>query len=333
MDYMSRRQMIGTSLAGAAALSVGMQSFVTAEAKANAFRKPQRVLDTHQHLWDLEKVKLPWLESAPDVLRKKYWLDEYREASKGYQVETLYMEVDVAEEQLDQEAEIISELGRDKKNRMLGAILGSRPASEGFEKYVDRQLDRGVVKGFRQVLHGGGTPAGFCLSPEFVRGMKILGERNLSFDLCMRPKELRDGYQLAKQCPGTRFVVDHCGNADPKAFGRLANEKLNPAHDANDWRVAMKQLASLPNVICKISGIVASAPEGWTDEDLAPIVNHCLDSFGPDRVVFGGDWPVCLLGAPLLNWMDALTKIVSVRPQKEQDQLWYENAAKFFSVG
>ncbi|MGV2335869.1 MAG UNVERIFIED_CONTAM: amidohydrolase family protein [Planctomycetaceae bacterium] len=136
--------------------------------------------------------------------------------------------------------------------------------------------------------------------------MKLLGELNLSFDLCMRPTELADGLKLAKLCPETRFVLDHCGNAAPAAFLPEAQRGGKPAaHDPKSWRNDIKALADCPNVICKISGVIASAPQGVPfTESLGPIVNHCLDTFGPDRVVFGGDWPVCLLGGSYKDWLD-----------------------------
>jgi len=330
MSRLNRREFapVATALAAASVLAIQNADPLAA---STSFSRPLRILDTHQHLWDLDKLKLPWLEGAPGILKKKYWLEEYREATKGFEVDTLYMEVDVAEDMLDKEAEIIADLSRDQKNKMLGAILGGRPASKDFEAYVDRQIERGAVKGIRQVLHGG-TPKGFCLESSFVKGIKVLGDRGLSFDLCMRPTELRDGYQLAKLSPETRFVIDHCGNADPKAFERFAKAGLKADHDANDWRVSMKQLSTLPNVICKISGIVARAPEGWNDQDLAPIVDYCLDTFGPNRVIFGGDWPVCLLGSPLNAWIESLARIVAKRSEKEQDQLWHDNAIAFFGI-
>lgn len=333
MKRSNRRSFLKSTTAVSAALALHTTSVLSESANAShpAPRKPVKILDTHQHLWDLDKLKLPWLEGAPDILRKKYWLEDYREATKGFEVDTLYMEVDVAESMLDKEGEIISALSRATENRMLGAILGGRPAAEDFPAYVDKQIDRGAVKGIRQVLHAG-TPAGYCLEAAFVRGVKALGERGLTFDLCMRPTELGDGFKLAKQCPETRFIVDHCGNADPKAFGRFAEAGLKADHDANAWRVSMKQLSTLPNVVCKISGIVARAPERWNDDDLAPIVNHCLECFGPNRVIFGGDWPVCLLGSPLAAWIESLTRIVSNRPLQEQQQLWYDNAAALFGL-
>src|SRR5207247_2541533 len=91
-------------------------------------------------------------------------------------------------------------------------VISGRPASDGFAKYLApyRRLD--LVKGVRQVLHGESTPAGYCLAPEFVRGVRLLGEWGKSFDLCMRPGELLDAAKLIDQCPDTRFILDHCGN-------------------------------------------------------------------------------------------------------------------------
>jgi predicted TIM-barrel fold metal-dependent hydrolase len=94
----------------------------------------------------------------------------------------------------------------------------------------------------------------------------------------------------------------------------------------------MDALARRPNLICKISGIVARAPEKWGPEHLAPIVNHCLDAFGPDRVVFGGDWPVCLVRCPLMQWVDALEQITASRPAVDRRKLWSENARKYYAL-
>ncbi|HUP78258.1 MAG TPA: amidohydrolase family protein, partial [Pirellula sp.] len=92
------------------------------------------------------------------------------------------------------------------------------------------------------------------------------------------------------------------------------------------------KLAKRPNVICKISGVIASLPKVGDANDLAPIVNFCLDSFGPDRVVFGSDWPVCLLGAPLKTWVSMLTQIISSRSNADQQKLWAGNAIRHYEL-
>jgi L-fuconolactonase len=321
----TRRSFLAQSagLAGAWALAPG-------NCRAEEDSRLPMIVDTHQHLWDLSRFKLPWLDGAPEVLRRNYRTQEYLAATRGLQIQAVYMEVDVDPAQHDLEVEHVAELSRSEEHPTIAAVVGGRPASPDFAQYLARLKKHPEVKGVRQVLHGESTPPGYCLQKEFVRGIQQLGENGLSFDLCMRPGELLDGLRLAEQCSQTRFVVDHCGNADPQAFAKNAN---SPTHNPAAWRRAIDALADRPNTICKISGIIARAPQGWTAADLAPVVNHCLDGFGPDRVVFGSDWPVCLLGATLRQWVDALNEIIADRPAEAQQKLWRHNAVKQYALG
>src|ERR1051325_4290128 len=214
------------------------------------------IVDTHQHLWDLKRFRLPWL-SGGGPLAKDHMPDDYlREASGLNVVKTVYMEVDVAPEQHVAEAEYVLELCQQPDYPMIGATIGGRPAEAGFAAYIARFEGNRYIKGVRQVLHGG-TPPGFCLSPEFVQGIRLLGDKGLHFDLCLRSAEISDGAKLAELCPDTRFVLDHCGNENVQAT------------DHSAWKRDISAIAERPNVICKISGIVASAkPNAWTAEDL-----------------------------------------------------------------
>lgn len=288
------------------------------------------IIDTHQHLWDLKRLTLPWLGGAPAVLKQSYRPEEYAAATAGLNVRTVYMEVDVAETDHAAEADYVVQLSKER-SPMLAAVIGGRPASPQFAEYVRRYAASGVVRGVRQVLHNDDVPRGICLADAFVRGCRVLGEHQWSFDLCMRPTELVDGAKLASLCPNTRFIVDHCGNADPKAFRKVKGDE-KPWHEVDPWKRDMDRLAAEPNVICKISGIMARAPKGWTADDLAPIVNHCLDTFGPQRVVFGGDWPVCLLGGKLTDWVEALTSIIAARPEADRRALWSDNAKRYYRL-
>jgi len=303
---------------------------------ASTQKQPARlpIIDTHQHLWDLTRFKLPWLQDAPEILRRNYRTAEYLQATRGLNLQSaIYMEVDVDPKQHRAEAEYVVGLGQNKDNPTRAAVIGGRPAAADFPDYIKRILKHGrFIKGIRQVLHSPTTKAGFCLQPDFVRGIRHLGEHRLAFDLCMRPTELGDGIRLSELCPDTRFILDHCGNADPSAFRRKPAGNVKPTHQADPWRRDLERFAKRPNVICKISGIVARAAKGWTAADLAPIVNHCLDVFGPDRVIFGGDWPVCLLGASFAQWVDALRQIVASRPVADQRKLWAENASRFYDL-
>ena len=292
---------------------------------------PPLIIDTHQHLWDRSKLKLPWLADAPEVLRANYGVEDYRREVAHPNVRTVYMEVDVAAEDLPKEAAAIEALCQQSASQTCGAVIGGRPDDAGFRDYLQPYLKSGRVKGVRRVLHGPTTPQGYCLRDEFVQGVRLLGRLGLSFDLCMRPTEIKDAQRLTELCPETRFILDHCGNGDVNAFHPRPNGP-EPSHTADDWKRDMEAIAQRPNVDCKISGIIARAAKDWTDADLAPIVNHCLDSFGPERVVFGGDWPVCLLGAPLSKWIAALTRMIAQRPAMDQIKLWSKNAQRVYRL-
>ena len=172
------------------------------------------------------------------------------------------------------------------------------------------------------MLHGADTPPGHCLEKRFIDDIRLLGKAGLSFDLCMRPTDLGDAAKLIDACPGTSFILDHCGNANVRA------------KDLAGWKAEIGRIAGRKNVVCKVSGIVASAAPGpWSADDLAPIVNHVLDEFGPDRVVFGGDWPVCTLAATLRQWANALQAIVANRPHGDQKKLFHDNAMRVYRLG
>jgi predicted TIM-barrel fold metal-dependent hydrolase len=279
------------------------------------------IVDTHQHLWDLGKFKLPWIERG-SPLAKSYTMKDYLAATKGLNVvKAVYMEVDVAPEQQLAEAEYVTALCKSGKTPTVAAVISGRPASADFKKYVTRFKDSPHIKGLRQVLHNKWTPAKYGLQSAFVKGIQLLGELGLSFDLCMRPAELLDAKKLVETCPDTRFILDHCGNANVQA------------RDHTQWRKDMAQIAKCKNLVCKVSGIVASAKKGkWDADDLAPLINHTLDVFGPDRVMFGGDWPVCMLAATYKRWVTALKAIVQQRKISEQKKLFHDNAVRFYGL-
>jgi L-fuconolactonase len=334
---MNRRQFLGQSAAAATAIatSTGRLSLALAQKEQTVNVSDLPIIDCHQHLWDLEKLKLPWITPGT-LLGRSYVMKDYLAAIEGTGIKhAVYMEVDVEASQKQKEAEHLIEICKGGAAPTIAAVVGGRPGTESFAAYAQQFQGSPYVKGIRQVLHGGSTPAGYCLQDNFVRDMRLLGELRLSFDLCLRPKELADGATLAAQCPETRFIVDHCGNADPEAFLQGSDPRAKDAmvdHDADGWRRAMEQLAAQKNVICKISGIVARVPKQWSAADLAPIVNHCLDAFGPSRVIFGSDWPVCLNGAPLKEWVAALRQIIATRPAALQRALLWENAARFYGL-
>ncbi|MBX9584385.1 MAG: amidohydrolase family protein [Gemmataceae bacterium] len=313
------------------------RDFLAATAAAAALpatARPERpamlpIVDTHQHLWDLTKFKLNWLEPdapAGKILGHSFTPTEYAEETKGLNVvKAVYMEVDVVPEQQQAEADYVIGLCESGKTPTCAAVVSGRPNSDGFEKYAKQFKGHKYVKGIRQVLHVKETTPDYYLDPKFVKGIQLLGELGLSFDLCVRPAELPEHAKLVDRCPNTRFILDHCGNGDLKH---------TPA-ERERWKRDMAEIAKRKNVVGKVSGFIASAlARGkWTLDDLAPVINHTLDVFGPDRVMFGGDWPVCLLGVEkYADWATALQAVVAGRPEDQQKKLFHDNAVRFYGL-
>jgi L-fuconolactonase len=295
------------------------------------------IIDTHQHLWDLTKFNLAWVAGA-EPLNRSFVMQDYLEATyKTKVVKTIYMEVDVPPRQRSNEAEYVFDLCQRDDNPMVGAVISGNVAASSFKEYLERFSDTGYLKGVRFLLHGASTPAGHCLEPAFIKGVQLLGRMGLSFDVCIRPAELADAVKLAEACPDTRLILDHCGNAHPKIVDGTVNPaahvKTDPFwHTAQQWKDGISALAEQENVVCKISGIVARAPEDWTALDLAPTIYYCLVAFGPDRVIFGGDWPVCTLRSSFQEWASALREIIRSRPEADQRKLLSENAERLYSL-
>lgn len=324
---MQRREFLTRSTLASATVLAGTQAIHAAPSA-----DPLPIIDTHQHLWDLKEFQPPWLTGANAKITSKHDMQDYlSDTAELNVVKAVYMEVDVAEKDQNAEADFILKIIRAKNSPTVAAVISGRPGSAGFGEYMKRFRDESAIKGVRQVLHAESAKPGLCLTEQFVKSVQLLGAMGKSFDLCMRPTELEDGAKLVAQCPDTRFIVDHCGNGDPHAWGRGDN-KTKPSHTVDQWKRDMAKLASYPRVVCKISGIVARMPEGWQPDDLAPAINYCLDTFGPDRVMFAGDWPVCKMGASFAQWVKGLKQIVSSRPAAEQKKLFHDNAVAFYSI-
>jgi L-fuconolactonase len=314
----------------------GIACCKTAAAGADAGLAELPIVDTHEHLWDPNRLRPPWMKPG-DPLCRSYTPKDYQEASAGLNiVESVYMEVAVDPADEVAEAESVIAICQGRATPMRGVVIGGRPASEGFRQYLLSFKGIPCVKGVRQILRSPAELRLLAAPDDLVRGLRLLGEWGLCFDLCVPPTALADGARLIGRCGDTRFVLDHCGNADPKVFrakGRGAKPQAGPTHDPEQWRRDIQQIARHENVVCKISGIVSQLERGqWTPDDLAPIVNHCLDTFGPERVMFAGNWPVCTAGASLRQWVEALKTIVGRRGPGDQRRLFHDNAVRFYGL-
>jgi predicted TIM-barrel fold metal-dependent hydrolase len=276
-----------------------------------------KIVDTHQHLWDLKQLPYSWCAGIPK-LNRSFLLSDYLEAAHGTGIEkTIFMECDVEDPNQLAEAQYIQKLA-EANPIIAGMIVSGRPEHAGFPAHLELLLKLSKLRGLRRVLHV--VPDEISQTPLFAENVRRLAQHQLPFDICMLARQLPLALKLIKQCPDVQFILDHCGVPEVK------DKAFEP------WRSHMKEIAALPNVACKVSGIVAYAAENWTAEDLRPWVEHVIESFGWDRVVWGGDWPVCTLGGSLSGWVRASKTILAAESPANQAKLFSGNAERIYRV-
>jgi L-fuconolactonase len=287
------------------------------------------IVDTHQHLWNLRKFRLSWLQPGGELTRN-FLLTDYEKATEGLGItKAIYMEVAVVPEQKLDEAKHVIKICEDKSSPTCAAVIGGLILENSFKDYILQFKDNPYIKGVRYGLNNSKQ----LEDNRLIQNLRLLGKLNMGFDLLVSPRLIGEAAKLVEQCGDTKFILDHCGNADPLAFDRNLDWGREPQHNADQWKRDVDTLAEQTNVICKISGIIARVPKTKaTAKVLSPIVTHCLDTFGPDRVVYGSDWPVCTRGAPLRVWTNLLHEIVRRRSLEEKRKLFWKNAHGFYGL-
>ena len=277
------------------------------------------ILDTHLHLIYLNKLSYPWLAEF-EALHKDASYDSYAVLAKRVGIcGVLHMEVDVAESDIEAESAMVGELMSTGDNLLKGAISACRPESDNFSAFLERSHANSNIKGFRRVLHV--VPNETSTSTLFRNNVKRLSGTQLTFDLCVLAEQLPLAIALVDHCPDVTFVLDHCGVPDVKA------ESLEP------WLTHLRELARRDNVYAKISGVVAYGnPDTWSLADIRPYIEHTIDAFGWQRVVWGSDSPVCTLAGQLETWVAATHAILDSCSKDEKAALLYKNAAELWSI-
>ncbi|NPD14779.1 amidohydrolase [Xinfangfangia sp. D13-10-4-6] len=273
------------------------------------------IFDTHLHLIDREKLRYPWLADAPALDRDWLYADYASTAQRIGITDTLHMEVDVAEDQIGAETDYIAALMAQPGSLIRGAISAARPEAAGFAAWLDA-LDRRVVRGLRRVLHV--MPDALSEDGLFRENIRRLGPAGLPFDLCLLARQLPIGAALLDAAPDTVFVLDHCGVPD------IAGGAFEP------WARDMRELAARPNLHVKLSGLTAYTAGGWNVESLRPWVDLVLEAFGPGRMVWGSDSPVCTLQSDLAEWVAASQALLADLTKAEREAIFHGNASRLW---
>jgi predicted TIM-barrel fold metal-dependent hydrolase len=279
-----------------------------------------QIVDTHQHLWDLDLFRYSWLGSLP-ALNRSFRMSDYLAAAKGLDVvKSVHVEADVDESYMLDETRHLLALGNQPDNPLEGVVACGRPENDDFKSYLDQIAGHPKLKGIRRVLHTQPDEVGQGVT--FINNVALLSGYGLSFDLCVLSRQIPIAIRLVSKCPDVVFILDHCG------VPQVREKNLDP------WRSYITEIAKFSNVSCKISGLVAYAdPQRWTTDDLRPFVEHAIASFGWDRVLFGSDWPVCTLSASYQQWVAALEEITRDAGEVNQRKLFRDNALRVYRLG
>jgi L-fuconolactonase len=278
------------------------------------------IVDAHVHLCNVKDLRYSWTKDAPQLGRNVSPADLFKTAGPVAIEKFVFVEVAVDAPLHLKEAAWVQGLAA--TTPQLGAIVAHAPLEEGaaVEAHLLALKKNPLVRGVRRLLQGE-ADARFCLRPDFVAGVKLLAKHDLSFDICIYHHQMAAVIELVKQCPQVRFVLDHIGKPGIKAGLR------------EPWWQEIKALAALPNVSCKISGVITEADHAaWTPRDVAPYIEHAIDCFGFGRAMFGSDWHVQELAGTYPGWVEIVDDVVRLASADEKRKLFRETAHAFYRV-
>ncbi|HWN97117.1 MAG TPA: amidohydrolase family protein [Methylomirabilota bacterium] len=271
-------------------------------------------IDSHQHFWNYSAAEYPWIGKGTPLERDWRPADLEREAAKVHIDGSVVVQARTTVEE----------------SRWLLKLADAHPFIRGVVGWVDLQSDKveedlGPLSkhkkfvGVRHVVQS--ETADFMLKPEFVSGLGKLKQFNLAYDLLLFPKHLPAAVKVVQELPGQRFVLDHL--AKPMIRAGL----IQP------WKEDLKELARHKNVCCKISGMVTEGKlKGWKKEDFRPYLDVVFEAFGEDRVMFGSDWPVCLLAGTYEEVHGLAADYFDQFSPEVREKFFGGNAAKFYQL-
>lgn len=274
------------------------------------------MLDSHQHFWTLERGDYGWLTPEVSAIYRDFMPEDLtREMRRAGITRTILVQAEAKEAETDFLLEIAA-----NTDFVAGVVGWIDLEAEDFSARLSRFRQNPKFVGLRPMLQGLEDDA-YILRPKVIDSLKAIADSGLSFDILTFPRHLPHVTAALKQVPTLRAVVDHISKPD------IANGVLDP------WRAHIEEIAGLKTVSCKISGMVTEASTDWALADFRPYIDHVARCFGPDRLMFGSDWPVCTLAASYAEVANlARTLLSSHFGPDEFRRIFEENAARFYGV-
>lgn len=273
------------------------------------------VIDSHVHFWNYDKLRDAWITDNMKVLQENYLPQTIELTLKRNSVDAV---IAVQADQSEQETLFLAELAQ-THSLIKGVVGWIDLQNENIEERLQYFSQFPIIKGWRHIAQV--EPGDFLLQEKFQNGIRALQLHNYTYDVLIYHYQLPAALQLVNKFPKQKFVIDHCAKPDIK------NKTID------EWKVLMKEMASRPNVYCKLSGLLTEAVWGkWGPADFYPYLDVLFEAFGTSRLLFGSDWPVMLLSGMYVQWKSLVEKYMENISSKEQEKILGTNAINFYNL-
>ena len=273
-------------------------------------------LDAHQHFWKFDPLRHSWITEDMTALRKDFLPEHLLPLLQNNNIDGC---ISVQAEQSLEETHFLLKLAAE--NSFIKGVVGwvDLQAADIAEKlaYFSSFKD---LKGFRHIVQSESDDQ-FLARATFCRGISLLKQYDFTYDILVYPGQLKSVLEFVQRFPDQPFVIDHMAKPD------ILNKRIW------DWENDMTKISKCPNVYCKISGLVTEADvDNWEFKDFNPYINLVMEQFGPEKIMFGSDWPVCLLAADYREVCDIAEQNSLHLAKEDKKKMWGENAAKFYGI-
>lgn len=273
-------------------------------------------VDSHQHFWQFDPVRDSWISEEMSVIKRDFYPDDLKPLLQQNGFDGC---VAVQASQSEAETDFLIDLAQ--KHSIIKGVVGwidlmASNINERLQHYSQFK----ILKGFRHVLQGE-PQRDLMLQPDFKRGIAALSSFGFTYDILIFTDQIKFANQLVKEFPEQKFVIDHIAKPNIKD------------KDIAEWKTDIQEIAAHKNVYCKISGMVTEAAwRGWKQEDFNPYMETVVHAFGTDRIMFGSDWPVCLVAATYDEVVDITANFFSSFSQNEREMFFGGNATRFYNL-
>ena len=273
------------------------------------------VIDSHHHFWNYDPDEFDWIDDSMHTIRRSF-------LPKDLQAEISQAGIDgvisVQARQILEETDFLLEQAN--ANDFIKGVVGWVPlADANITEVLDRHMSADKLKAVRHVVQG--EPDGFLDGEAFNRGIQALQAQSLVYDVLIFERQLEEAIRFIDRHPNQVFVLDHIAKPQIKI------DQLDP------WQANIRELAKRDNVSCKLSGIVTEADfENWTEQQLRPYLDTVLAAFEPDRLMFGSDWPVCLVASAYKRWHDLICEYIQPLSSDEQAAIMGDTAIRAYKL-